>query len=101
MKSKREIPPLTHGEAQELLLPLYEDFIKTYIPENRNFLPDHLKDMPAEDLMQKYIFDAQDIFAVGRATLHIQHEHDVGVENIKQSWADLFHMIPRATLPSK
>lgn len=101
MKFKREIPPLTPEEALELLLPLYEDFIETYIPENRHFLPDHLKDMPAEDLMQKYIFDAENTFAVSRATLHIQHEHDFGVENIKQSWADLFHMIPRETLSSK
>ncbi len=101
MKFKREIPPLTTEEAQELLLPLYEDFIETYIPEHRNFLPDHLKDMPAEELMQKYIFDAEDIFAVSRATLHIQHEHEVGVENIKQSWAELFHIIPRETVSSK
>lgn len=101
MKFKREIPPFTTEEALELLLPLYEDFIETYIPENRHFLPDHLKDMPSEDLMQKYIFDAEDPFVVSRATLHVQHEHDFGVENIKQSWADLFHMIPRETLPSK
>ena len=101
MKFKHEIPPLTNEEAQGLLLALYEDFIETYIPENRHYLPDHLHDMPAEDLMQKFIFNAEDLFAVSRAILHIQHEHDVGVENVKQSWTDLFHMIPRETLSSK
>ena len=102
MKFKHEIPPLT-GEARKLLHTLYEDFIGTYIPENRDFLPDHLKDAPAKAIMQKYIFDTEDLFAVSRAIQHIQdeHEYDFVVENIKQSWADLFHMIPRETLSSK